>query len=67
MTDQTSRMRMRMLIFGLRYELMSEGMLSHVVDHMYMHYFSGPGNIITKTSLFKYTENFTTKKLKIFR
>ena len=22
---------------------------------------------ITKTSLFKYTENFTTKKLKIFR
>ena len=24
-------------------------------------------SIITKTSLFKYTENFTTKNLKIFR
>ena len=25
------------------------------------------GQLITKTNLFKYTENFTTKKMKIFR
>ena len=28
---------------------------------------SSPQYLITKTRLFKYTENFTTKKMKIFR
>ena len=43
--------------------------LSLYISHLFCRRFLGKVYLITKTSLFKYTENFTTKKkqMKIFR